>query len=104
MRGGMSELIRSGNITAGVDIRIQSLEIGIGFDYVLLHGNTQRIEPVAIYSRFAPDGHQDDIEIQPYLVAWCSQISTLPLALCCSTGDSLVIGAHLRASVQRQIC
>src|SRR5437762_5302788 len=70
MRRGMRKLKRSGDVAAGIDVRIDRLQIRVGFDSpVLPQRNAELFEAEPGHARRAPDGAQDGIAVDALLLA-----------------------------------
>ena len=64
---GVRELIRPGDVAAGVDVRIERLQIRVGFDRPILPDrDTQLFEPVARHARHAPNRAQERIVVNAF--------------------------------------
>ena len=63
------KLIRPGNVAAGIDVRVERLQIGIGFDRpVLLNRDTQLFEAIARHARHASNRAQKRIVFNPFFL------------------------------------
>ncbi len=64
VRGRVRELVRSGHVAAGEDVRVERLQVIIGLDRALLRDpDSEFLEPVAAGVRDAPDRNQHLIEL-----------------------------------------